>query len=222
MPLDRTRDYESRYGVVVSEYSLREGAELGRYVLTHHLAVGGMADVWLARATGAVGFQKTVVIKTLRMPFVDDPGFVSMFINEAHLASTLNHPNIVHIFDLGETDQIYFIVMEYIFGQNLGEIKQKLYNQQLKMPIPILLRIAVSVCDAMEYAHGAKDENGKLAGVIHRDISPENIMVTFEGVTKVLDFGIAKATTSAKQTEVGILKGKFSYIPPEQSTVAHT
>lgn len=195
---------------------VKEGAQVGRYSLLTRIARGGMADVWLARATGAEGFQKTVVIKTLLPHLATEPEFVRMFIDEALFAANLSHPNIVHIFDLGEVQNAYFIAMEYISGRTLRHIQRELKRTRRVPPPWLVLQVACMVCEALQYAHGKLDADGKPLKLVHRDISPENVMVSFDGETKVLDFGIAKATTAVSKTRVGVLKGKYAYMAPEQ------
>ncbi len=195
---------------------LAQGATIGRYVLLAKLAQGGMANVWLARATGSEGFHKTVVVKTMLPHLADDPEFVRMFAREAVIAAQLDHPNIVHIFDLGEAQGYHFITMEYVSGRTLRHIQRELARTRRLPPPWLVLQVASAVCDALYHAHGKVDETGKPLGLVHRDISPENIMVAFTGETKVLDFGIAKATTVASKTRIGVLKGKHAYMAPEQ------
>jgi eukaryotic-like serine/threonine-protein kinase len=196
---------------------LGPGVQVGRYLLQSRLASGGMADVWLATAKGASGFQKTVVLKTILPRLADNPEFVKMFINEALLAAALEHPNIVHIFDLGQAGDAYYIAMEYIAGRTLRQVQRALRNKERRVPPPwFVLSVASSVCDALHYAHNRRDDSGKPLNIVHRDVTPENIMIAFTGDIKVLDFGIAKASTAATQTQVGTLKGKFAYMAPEQ------
>lgn len=199
-----------------TKHLIQQGGRLGRYQLITRLATGGMAEVWLARATGAKGFQKTIVVKTILPHLADDPDFLNMFINEALLAAALNHPNIVQIFDLGQIGERYFIAMEFIVGRTMRQIQRLLRKKHKVMPVWLVLRVMVAVCDALDYAHNRRGDDGELLGIVHRDITPENIMISFSGVTKVVDFGIAKATTSAMITQGGKIKGKLSYLAPEQ------
>lgn len=175
-----------------------------------------MADVWLARATGPGGFRKTVVLKTILPELASNPEFVRMFINEALLAAALDHPNIVHIFDLGEMPQGYFIAMEYIAGKTLRQIQKTLRKERKVPPVWFVLEVCSTVCDALAYAHTRCDSSGKSLDLVHRDVTPENIMVAFTGDTKVLDFGIAKASIDAAATKSGMLRGKYAYLAPEQ------
>jgi serine/threonine protein kinase len=175
-----------------------------------------MAEVWLARATGVKGFQKTIVIKTILPHLADDPEFLRMFIDEALLAAALNHPNIVQIFDLGQIGETYFIAMEHILGKTMRQVQRFLRKQRKVLPLWLVLRMAVSVCDALQFAHDKRGDDGKLLRIVHRDVTPENIMISFSGVTKVVDFGIAKASSVANVTRAGKIKGKLSYLAPEQ------
>ena len=193
-----------------------EGVQIGRYTLLTRLARGGMANVWLARADGAGGFQKIVVIKTILPHLADDPEFVSMFIDEALVASKLEHPNIVQIFDLGEVGGSYFIAMEYIAGHTLRQVQRELRKTHRVLPPWLVLHVASATCEGLTYAHTLKDDMGHPVALVHRDISPENIMVSVAGETKILDFGIAKASNVASKTQVGVLKGKYAYMAPEQ------
>jgi serine/threonine-protein kinase len=179
-----------------------------------------MADVWLASAEGAGGFQKNVVIKTILPRLADDPDFVRMFIEEALLAAKLSHPNVIHIFDLGESACSHFIAMEYIAGKTLREIHRQLKAEKRLPPPWFVLHVAAAACDGLDHAHTLHDEVSGHVGLVHRDVSPENIMVSFMGDTKVLDFGIAKASTSPAKTRTGVLKGKHAYMAPEQIEAA--
>lgn len=193
------------------------GDILGRYELVSLIARGGMAEVWLARAGGARGFRKKVVIKTILPHLAQDPEFIEMFRNEALLAAGLDHPHLVQIFDFGAKDSTYYIAMEYVDGQSLRQVSRLLRKEKKEAPPPWLaLHVLAAACDGLQYAHGLRDEDGKLLGLVHRDVSPENIMISYEGTVKLLDFGVAKATKEASLTEAGTLKGKYSYMAPEQ------
>jgi serine/threonine protein kinase len=189
------------------------GSRLGRYELKSRIAVGGMAEVWLAEASGISGFKKTVVLKTILPQYAHEPSFVRMLTNEAVLASGLSHANIVQIFDLGEIDGTYFIAMEYIAGLTLRQVQRMVAQQSARAPIWLVLHVMMSVCDALDYAHGFAAEGHPQ--MVHRDVSPENVMLSYAGVTKVLDFGIAKAR-SGHLTQPGTLQGKFAYMSPER------
>lgn len=194
---------------------MKPGDVLGRYEVISLLARGGMAEVWRARIKGESGFRKELVLKTILPHLAEDPEFESMFINEALLAARLNHPNVVQIFDLGKVDGQFFIVMENVPGFSLRQIGRALRKRKRAMPPWFLLRAVVDICEGLQYAHDLTDDEGQALNIVHRDISPENIMVSRSGLVKVLDFGVAKAATGASSTKAGTLKGKYAYIPPE-------
>jgi len=175
-----------------------------------------MAEVWLSRARGIKGFKKTIVLKTILPHFADNDDFINMFINEALLASLLNHPNIVQIFDLGEIDEQYFIAMEFVDGRTLRQVQRALAKAKKITPPWLVLHVAMSVCEALEYAHNKCSDEGEALNIVHRDVTPENIMISFAGTAKVLDFGIAKASIAASETKAGTLKGKYAYMAPER------
>ena len=191
-------------------------ARIDRYEPLKRLAVGGMAEIFLAKQSGLEGFEKVVVLKRILPHLASDEEFVSMFLDEARIAAKLSHPNIVQIYDLGKADQTYYIAMEYVSGRNVQHLITK--QQQLggHLPVEHVARIMAGVCDGLFYAHGRKDYDGKPLNIVHRDISPQNILVSFAGGVKVVDFGIAKASTQLAQTRAGVLKGKYAYMSPEQ------
>jgi eukaryotic-like serine/threonine-protein kinase len=188
----------------------------GRYTLVKKLAVGGMAEVFLARADGPMGFQKRCVVKRILPHFSDDPSFVQMFLTEARLAAELNHPNLVQVFDFGQVDGQYFIAMEYIEGPNLRNLNREYRARRGPMPLPLAARLITLAAEGLHFAHELKDENGQPTNLVHRDISPDNILVSRTGSVKVVDFGIAKATNQPHLTKSGMVKGKLAYMPPEQ------
>ena len=194
----------------------RPSLRFGKYTLINRIAVGGMAEIFLARQGGLEGFEKTIVIKRIRPHLSKQPSFVKMFLNEAKLAAQLNHPNIVQIYDLGKIGETYFIAMEYIFGRDMRRIIPKATSMNIPFPMVYALKIASSVCEGLFYAHQRADIYGNPLNIVHRDITPENIFVSFDGTVKILDFGIAKASTQIEQTRAGEIKGKLSYMSPEQ------
>jgi serine/threonine-protein kinase len=189
----------------------------GRYQLLKRIATGGMAQIYLARQTGPEGFEKLLVVKRILPHLAENAEFVRMFLDEARIAARLNHPNIVQIFDLGAQDGTYFIAMEYIHGEDVRRVWKHAANRGTQMPIPLVCRVVMDACAGLDYAHKKTDAAGKPLGIVHRDISPQNILVTFEGGVKVVDFGIAKAADQATVTRSGVLKGKYSYMSPEQA-----
>jgi serine/threonine-protein kinase len=188
----------------------------GKYTLIDRLAVGGMAEIFLARQAGLAGFEKTVVIKRIRPHLSKEANFVRMFLNEAKLAAQLNHPNVVQIYDLGKINESYFIAMEYLFGRDMRKIIPKAETLGIPFPMVYALKIASSVCEGLYYAHQRSDRYGNPLNIVHRDVTPENIFVSFDGTVKILDFGIAKAANRTDQTRAGEIKGKLSYMSPEQ------
>lgn len=195
---------------------IRPGSTLGRYEILMPMAKGGMASVWAARLQGTRGFQKIVAIKTMLPDVSDDPEFESMFLDEARVAARIRHPNVVEIYDLGEQDDVLYIVMEWIEGDTLTTM-QKAAKQHGGIPLPILLRVASQVCAGLHSAHELRDDAGALVDLIHRDISPGNILVSSSGFAKIADFGIAKSKGRLHVTRgAGVLKGKTPYLSPEQ------
>ena len=192
--------------------------EFGKYLLQRKLAEGGMAEVFLAKQSGMEGFEKPVVVKRILPQLTSDPAFVEMFINEARIAARLNHPCIVQIFDLGKVDDQYFITMEFIHGEDLRTLAKVADQAQRRPTLPLVTRIIADTLAGLHYAHTRAGSDGKPLGLVHRDISPQNVLVTYEGGVKLVDFGIAKATDSAsnQQTRAGVLKGKYAYMSPEQ------
>jgi serine/threonine protein kinase len=190
---------------------------LGKYQLVKQLAVGGMGEVWLARQKGPVGFEKLVVVKTLLQHLKEDQEFVNMFFDEARIAAVLNHPNIAQIYDLGENSGQYFIAMEFIHGEDLGRVMRRAWSTGQWVARHISLRIVADSCQGLHYAHTRLDERGQPLRVVHRDISPQNILISFDGAVKVVDFGIAKASDQVSNTKSGAIKGKFAYMAPEQA-----
>ncbi|HEY3358491.1 MAG TPA: serine/threonine-protein kinase, partial [Polyangia bacterium] len=189
----------------------------GKYRLTERLAYGGMAEVFLARAMGAAGFEKSVVIKRLHPHFSSDTEFVSMLIDEAHLVSQLAHTNICQVLDLGEVDGNYYIALEYIDGRDLFTIMRALRRAGRHLPIEAAVYIMDEVLEGLGFAHRKCDEQGRPYNIVHRDISPQNVLATREGEVKIIDFGIAKARLRQTRTQTGILKGKYRYMAPEQA-----
>jgi eukaryotic-like serine/threonine-protein kinase len=194
---------------------LSSGSPLGRYELLLPIAKGGMAEVWAARLHGTRGFQKVVAIKTILSGAIDDARMEEMFLVEAELASKIHHPNVVGTIDLGEHEGVLYLVMEWVDGESLNVLMQKAAAQG-GVPLPIGVNLIGQACQGLYAAHNLRDDEGHLLGVVHRDVSPHNLLVTFTGTAKVVDFGIAKATSLASSTEVGEVKGKFAYMAPEQ------
>jgi serine/threonine protein kinase len=199
-----------------TSYEIGPGHVLGRYELLMPIAAGGMAMVWAARLKGTRGFQKIVAVKTMLPKLSEDDQFEKMFLDEATLASKVRHPNAVEILDLGEQDGVLFLIMEWIDGIPLNQI-MKVAKRNGGVPTTVATRIVMQACAGLHAAHELTDGKGRHMGLVHRDISPQNILVTFDGVAKVVDFGVAKATALGDSTtQAGQLKGKVGYMAPEQ------
>ncbi len=195
----------------------RNSRRLGKYHLVEKLGQGGMAEVWKAKMRGPAGFERTLVVKRiLRHLLEEDPAMVEMFLSEARLSARLNHSNIVQVYELGEVEGEYFIAMEYVRGRDLVALLRELAPTGV-VPPGVGAYIGREVCRALGYAHALSDDSGSPLRLIHRDVSPSNVMLGYDGSVKLLDFGIAKALGQAgEKTQTGLLKGKFSYMAPEQ------
>ncbi len=198
------------------------GKRLGKYEILALLALGGTAEIYLARIGGAAGFEKYVVVKCLHDHLADDQEFVKMFLDEARLAAHLDHSNIVQTMELGEHENRYYMVMEFLAGLSLAMVVRRA-GERLpggRIPAPLVLNMMAQACAGLHYAH-ERAINGKALNIVHRDISPQNLVVSFEGVVKVVDFGIAKAELRETKTRTGTIKGKFAYMSPEQCVAAN-
>jgi serine/threonine-protein kinase len=189
---------------------------LGRYTLERKLATGGMAEVFLARQSGPEGFEKVCVVKRMLPTLTGDPSFVRMFLDEARLAAQLNHPNIAQIFDFGEVSGTFYLAMEYVPGSNLRAIVKEHQRRGTFMPVPVAARVVSQAALALDYAHGTTTADGAPLGLVHRDVSPQNILLGTAGTVKLIDFGVAKAATATHHTRTGLIKGKYAYMSPEQ------
>jgi tRNA A-37 threonylcarbamoyl transferase component Bud32 len=189
----------------------------GRYTVVRKLANGGMAEIFLASQTGHEGFQKPVVLKRILSTIYADPQFRNMLIDEAHISMSLTHSNIVQVLDLGLADGGYFLVLELVDGWDLGLILQRGINAGWPLPLELGLFVVTEVCRALAYAHGKHGADGKPLGIVHRDISPNNVLISEHGEVKLADFGIAKAMNKREQTGTGVVKGKVSFMSPEQA-----
>ena len=190
----------------------------GKYYLLDRIAVGGMAEVFLAKTFGHAGFQKLLVVKRILSRFEDDPAFVEMFVDEAKLTVQLEHPNIAHIHDFGKLGPHWFLAMEAVHGKDLKSIMRRLAERGERMPLEIAAVTAHEVVRGLGYAHGRKSRAGQPLNIVHRDVSPSNVLISYEGQTKIVDFGIAKAETTRDESgERHLLKGKFQYMSPEQT-----
>ncbi len=189
----------------------------GRYYLVDKIAVGGMAEVFKAKTFSHGGFEKLLVIKRILNHLSDNEEFVEMFVDEARISVELQHPNIIQVFDFGRMHENYYIAMECVEGKDTKGILRKLAERRKLLPNEYAVYVAHEICKGLDYAHKRPDASGQLLGIIHRDISPSNILVSYTGEVKIADFGIAKARISAYITKDGVLKGKFEYMSPEQA-----
>ncbi len=195
--------------------STEELPRLGRYQVLNKLAQGGMAEIFLAKALGVMGFERLVAIKLIHSQLTRDGEFVKMFIDEARIAMHLSHRNIVQVFDLDKAGDTYFIAMEYVHGVNLYDVYERIASKGRWLDLPLALYIVAEVCKGLHFAHTRIGPDGRPLGIIHRDISPQNVLLSFEGEVKITDFGIAKAAERLHQTTPGIVKGKYAYMAPE-------
>jgi serine/threonine protein kinase len=189
---------------------------IGKYRLIKRLAVGGMADIFLAQQWGPRGYERTVVVKTIRADLVEDEDLIHMLIEEARIASCLHHDAIVEVVEVGEEAGTHYLVMEFIFGRDLGQIRDRCHELGWRIPYEHTAAIIGEVLDALQHAHHEATFQGKPLHVIHRDVSPQNVLVGFDGSVKLLDFGLAKAAAQISRTRAGVLKGKYAYMSPEQ------
>ncbi len=198
--------------------------KIGRYQLCFELASGGMASVYLARAEGAPGFQKLVALKRIHAHLADEKEYVEMFLDEARIASRITHANVCSVFDFGEADGEYFIAMEYLVGESLSRVHRRVVanaDQRTSTLLPArMARVIAQACEGLHAAHELTDADGESLHVVHRDVSAENLFVTYDGATQVVDFGIAHASQRVHHTEAGQVKGTFPYMAPEQMTAA--
>ncbi|MFN7147789.1 MAG: serine/threonine-protein kinase, partial [Myxococcota bacterium] len=193
-------------------------AQFGRYQLLERIAAGGMAEVFLARSFGVEGFEKRLVIKRILPELAQNPRFVQMFVHEAKLSVSLAHPNIVQVFDLGKVGDDPYMAMEYIQGRDLTQVLRVLRRNGERLPIPIAVTIAAAVARGLAYAHARAAPDGRPLHIVHRDVSPHNIMVSYEGDVKLVDFGIARLVGEREGADAKRPGGgKFAYMSPEQA-----
>jgi len=194
-----------------------EPKQFGKYQLLDKIAVGGMAEMFRAKLTGAQGFEKLIAVKKILPNLSGEENLVTAFIDEAKLAALLHHENIIQIYDFGSMDDQYFIAMEYLFGKDLRTITRTARKKDLALGLENILYIISRICAGLDYSHNLKDLQGKPLNIIHRDINPQNILITYEGQVKIIDFGIAKAASHNTQTKENLIKGKLAYMSPEQA-----
>ena len=195
---------------------MKKPVPFGKYFLLERINVGGMAEVFRAKSFGVEGFERLVAVKRILPNIAEDRDFIKMFIDEAKIAVQLNHANIAQIFDLGVVDNAYYIALEHIHGRDLRAIFDRCRQQGEPMSLAQACFVVMKLCEGLDYAHNKRDQNNREIGLVHRDVSPQNVLVSFEGEVKIIDFGIAKAADKSAKTQAGILKGKFGYMSPEQ------
>ncbi|MBP9112069.1 MAG: serine/threonine protein kinase, partial [Polyangiaceae bacterium] len=217
MSIPPERNETAEAGDLEPLQSSKSNEMFGKYHLFASLGRGGMADVYLAVARGALGAHKIAVVKKLRSNLSSDAGFRQMFVDEARLATRLNHPNVVHTYEVGEENGDYCIAMEYLEGQPFNRVIRETIRRGKPFDQRMVSRIIVDALAGLQYAHELADYDGTALQIVHRDVSPHNIFVTYAGLVKIVDFGIAKAASNSTETEVGILKGKVAYMSPEQA-----
>jgi len=191
--------------------------QFGPYRLVKQIAVGGMAEIHLAKTKGIAGFEKYVALKMIHPNFAEDEQFIQMLVDEAKIAVHLTHANIAQTFDLGRVGDTYYITMEYVDGSDLYKILRRASEIDIEMPLDVCAFVGKEMLQALDHAHRKRDHTGKALGIVHRDVSPQNVLLSYAGEVKLVDFGIAKATSKAKQTAVGVIKGKYYYMSPEQA-----
>ena len=192
----------------------------GKYQILHRIASGGMAEIYKARLEGIGGFQRTFAIKRILPHLSRNPEYVSMLVDEAKVAGLLSHANIVQILDLGQVEGIWYIAMEFVNGRDFGDVLRRAKSKGLSLPVPHMVFVAIELLKGLEYAHQRQVMRGGRPvplNIIHRDVSPPNIMLSFQGEVKLTDFGIARASLKALETQSGVIKGRFDYMSPEQA-----
>ncbi len=189
---------------------------LGKFSLVRHIATGGMAEIWLAEQVGPGGFAKELVIKRILPHLAEDSQFTTMFLDEARLVAQLTHPKIAQIYELGELDGQYFIAMEYVAGIDVADILELARAKGQMIPIGVVVKLIIDTLEALDYAHDFTSRDGQPFLLVHRDVTPHNIIVSNDGIVKLVDFGVAKAKQNQSKTQTGAVKGKFAYMAPEQ------
>jgi serine/threonine-protein kinase len=190
---------------------------LGAYELCERLATGGMAEVFLGRRAGPAGFEKLVAVKRILPHLVDSPAFVQMFMDEARIAALLDHPHITHVYDFGASHGLYYIAMEYVPGKDLAAIGARARRRRHAISPLVVATIAIASCEGLHHAHEMCGPDGRPLGIVHRDVSPSNILVSYDGAVKLADFGIAQAEHRSGAAGAGVPKGKRAYVAPEQA-----
>ena len=196
---------------------LQPNSQFGSYTIVRHIAGGGMAQIYLAKVMGLAGFEKQLALKVINPEYADEDRFIQMLIDEAKITVSLTHVNIGQVFDLGQVEGIYYIAMEFVDGLDVLELVNGLHSMGERVPCEAVALIGRQICSGLQYAHTRKDPTGTPLNIVHRDISPQNILVSRAGEVKVVDFGIAKAAGVSTKTQAGVIKGKVHYMAPEQA-----
>jgi serine/threonine-protein kinase len=203
--------------VTLGVHELSPVGRIGRFDILGRLAIGGMAEIFLAREGGAHGASREVVVKRVLPHVAKDAMLTDMFVQEARLCMSLRHPNICPIYEFGEHDGAFFLAMEWVHGVSLADIIHRVRRRGGTLPVPLAVKVIADIAAALRHAHAATGRDGRPLGIVHRDVTPENIVVGYDGVARLIDFGIAKAKSSQlDKTQAGVLKGKFAYMSPEQ------
>jgi eukaryotic-like serine/threonine-protein kinase len=192
---------------------MKDPIHFGKYLLAERIDVGGMAEVFLALGPG----ERPVAVKRLLPGYADDREIVTMFLDEARIAVQLDHPSIVRVHELGRVGESYYIAMEYVPGTDLYELLARLGARGQRLPVPLAAHVAMRICAALDHAHRQRDAEGRPLGVVHRDVSPQNVLLSFDGEVKLIDFGIARAAHRARPGEERVLRGKLGYMSPEMA-----
>lgn len=203
-------------GFRLSTAPRRQPIPFGKYLLLDRVSIGGMAEVWRAKAFGAGGFEGILAIKRILPSIAEDAELIAMFIDEAMITSQLHHANIAQIYELSHIASSYSIAMEYVSGQHLRAVFDRCRKRGEPAPVPLTCYAVALCCEGLDHAHRVKDTSGVAMNVVHRDVSPQNVLVSYDGEVKIIDFGIAKAAGEAPTTQAHTLKGKFGYMSPEQ------
>ena len=193
-----------------------QAERLGKYQLVQHLASGGMANVYLARLSGPGGFERHVVLKTLRTDGVADPALLPMFLDEARVVATLHHQHIAQVYEVGSEDETYFLAMEYVHGETVRQVLETAVEHERTLPLAFGVTVVCAAAAGLHHAHERRGASGAPLGIVHRDVTPSNVIVSYDGSVKLIDFGIAKADGRATHTRTGFIKGKVGYMAPEQ------
>jgi eukaryotic-like serine/threonine-protein kinase len=200
----------------VSAAAAEVGSTANRYEILARLAAGGMAEIFLARGVSTTGVERFCVLKRILRDRANDLHFVRMFLDEARLAAQLGHPNVAQVYDIGKLGDSYFFTMEYVHGETVRALVARAATLQREVPLGVVLTVMAGAAAGLHHAHERLGFDGRPLGIVHRDVSPSNLMVSYEGAVKVVDFGVAKAENRIQETKSGTVKGKISYLSPEQ------